>query len=209
MVATSSDGPTRAATDQPLGKKAVVAALIEAATGLIIEKGMAVSVREMAARAGVNHGLVHTYFGSKNALIQVALDGINERAAAELDPDGFPPADLASRRDAEVAKAIARVQLDTNQTPFTSHPVAGPWRNALARSQPELRDDEVDAMIAAASALALGWAMYGDQLAATLRIDGASRDDLDAHVFSLVSEMGGLPPATGTQSAGDESEQAS
>lgn len=177
---------------KPTGKEAVVAALTAATTELIIEKGLAVSVREIAARAGVNHGLVHSYFDGKDALIQAALDGINERAGQDLDVNGFPPADLASRRDGELAKAMARVRVESGQNPFSTHPVSGPWREALARARPELGDEDIDIMIASASALALGWAIYGDQLVEILDVDESRRAKFDKTVFGLVAELGGI-----------------
>lgn len=53
----------------PRGRDEVVAALRRAAAELFADRGArAVSVREIASRAGVNHGLLHRHFGSKEAL---------------------------------------------------------------------------------------------------------------------------------------------
>jgi AcrR family transcriptional regulator len=56
-------------------------ALLDAAERLLVEVGYAgVSTRRLAAEAGVNHGLVHYYFGSiENVLVRVL-----ERFTAEL-----------------------------------------------------------------------------------------------------------------------------
>ena len=49
--------------------------LIQAARALLLEKGHAAcSVKAIAKRAGANHGLVHHYFGSKEALLVAVLD---------------------------------------------------------------------------------------------------------------------------------------
>ena len=54
---------------KPRGKEEVTAAILEAATELFAEKGpSAVSIRDIAAKAQVNHGLVHRHFGSKENL---------------------------------------------------------------------------------------------------------------------------------------------
>ena len=51
---------------KPAGKAEVSDALVDATIDLIVERGLGISVREIAARAaGVNHGLVHLYFGGK------------------------------------------------------------------------------------------------------------------------------------------------
>lgn len=54
--------------------------LMDAAERLIIERGYdAISTRVVAAEAGVNHGLVHYYFGSVSNLLVATLDRFTER----------------------------------------------------------------------------------------------------------------------------------
>src|SRR6266508_1210677 len=73
----------------PHGEPAVRAALISAATVLFAARGpSAVPVREIAERAGVNHGLVHQYFGSKSGLVTAVLDDLAEETAAEIARHG-------------------------------------------------------------------------------------------------------------------------
>lgn len=56
-------------------------ALLEAATALFASRGFSgVSVRDIATRAKVNHGLVHRHFGSKEALLRAVM----QRQADEL-----------------------------------------------------------------------------------------------------------------------------
>ena len=56
---------------KPHGREEVENALIEAAADLFSKNGIhSVSIREIASHAGVNHGLVHSYFGSKDNLRQ-------------------------------------------------------------------------------------------------------------------------------------------
>jgi len=169
--------------------------LIRATSELIVTEGTHVSVRQVAERANVNHGLVHTYFGNKARLISAAFDDINRRASQDRNPDGFPPPDLASRRDGELAKAIARIRLDDQEMadPFSSHPIATSWQAALNRTRPDLNATEVDTMVAAAAALGLGWALFADYLCAVLQLDDERRDDLVEHINRLVAELGGLP----------------
>lgn len=69
----------------PRGGPAVQEALITAAAELFARRGpKAVSVREVAAAAGVNHGLVHHYFGGKDELVEAVLDHLAQRAAEEV-----------------------------------------------------------------------------------------------------------------------------
>jgi len=67
-------------------------ALLSAAESLLIEVGYAgITVRKLAERAGVNHGLVHYYFGSMQDLLLRVLerftDGLIERQRAMYAAD--------------------------------------------------------------------------------------------------------------------------
>ena len=55
---------------RPSGRAAVMDAILDAATELFADRGPnAVTVRSIAERAGINHALVHRYFGTKEDLI--------------------------------------------------------------------------------------------------------------------------------------------
>ena len=148
--------------------------------------------------AGVNHGLVHTYFGSKQALLGAALDDLLQRANADVDPLGFPPPDLATRRGGELAKALARVRLDGVAELVSAYPVTDSWHRALASSSPELDDHTVEEMVVTAASLALGWAVFADHLCEASGIDEQRRGELDQHIATRVAALGGLPPASQT-----------
>jgi AcrR family transcriptional regulator len=90
--------------------------LIVAASQLLGEVGpKSVSVRMIAERAGVNHGLVHHYFGGKDALLQLAMTRLVEEHAeyARERANGAPvPAPLALVDDPAYLRAIVRAVLD-------------------------------------------------------------------------------------------------
>jgi AcrR family transcriptional regulator len=68
-------------------------ALLDAAERLLLDAGYAgVTTRRLAAEAGVNHGLVHYYFGSVENLLVRVLERFTERLTARqralyADPD--------------------------------------------------------------------------------------------------------------------------
>lgn len=177
-------------------------ALIGATTDLIVEHGLAISVREIAARAGVNHGLIHTYFGSKEGLISASFDSITQRAVDALDDRGFPPPDLAERRGGEIAKALARVMLEAPDDPFSSHPVIESWRHALEAERPHLSDDDLDERVLVATALGLGWALFADHLTAILDVDECRRARIADRVAAMVADIGGIPDRSVRSPAG-------
>ena len=64
----------------PRAREAAQAALLDAAERLLIEEGHAgITTRKVAAEAGVNHGLVHYYFGSIEELLFQAMERYTER----------------------------------------------------------------------------------------------------------------------------------
>src|SRR3954453_22491559 len=65
----------------PTGARAAAEeALLDAAERLLAEAGYAgITTRRLAEEAGVNHGLVHYYFGSNENLLVRALERFTER----------------------------------------------------------------------------------------------------------------------------------
>ncbi len=74
MVAVSSAAPRTAA------RAAAEEALLDAAERLLADAGYAsITTRRLATEAGVNHGLVHYYFGSNENLLAHALERFTGR----------------------------------------------------------------------------------------------------------------------------------
>ena len=178
---------------KPTGRDSVKHALIDATIELIIEQGTAVSVREIAIRADVNHGLIHTYFGSKEALIIAAVDAVSQRASSGIDKTGFPRPDLARQRAGELAKIIARMRLDGNRDLFTSHPVSDRWVAAIQENHDDVDELEAMTMVATASALALGWPVFANHICEVLKLDHDQRAVINDRIDALVAELGGIP----------------
>ena len=88
MVAVSPAVPKTAA------RAAAEEALLDAAERLLADAGYAgITTRRLAAEAGVNHGLVHYYFGSNENLLVHALERFTGRLIArqrELYAVGVP-----------------------------------------------------------------------------------------------------------------------
>ncbi len=64
--------------------------LVNAAVVLLRENAdpEAITVRELAARSGVNSALINYYFGSKDALLKIAVDRIVAEAGETLETGG-------------------------------------------------------------------------------------------------------------------------
>ncbi|MCX2933174.1 helix-turn-helix domain containing protein [Mycobacterium sp. CVI_P3] len=178
----------RAAT--PVGRDEVVAATLEAAADLFAARGpAATSIRDVAARAGVNHGLLHRHFGTKEQLVGAVLDYLGQQLAAALASAQAAEIDAAADRQLRV---IARAILDGYPVGQlqTGFPNIGLLLSQLRDSHPT----EESARLAAAHlmALQLGWRLFGDFLRASTGIDGIDDETLQ-HSIGEAAKRAGSP----------------
>jgi len=162
--------PRRAGVRGPV---AVRASLIAAASELFAARDTSsVSVREIAEAAGVNHGLVHHYFGSKQGLIDAVLDDLGRRAARALD----------AGLDLSPTGPLARYVLVASKALTTSGDTAGKTSQqsavALVRRLGQLGtppvSDEARLRTARLAATFIGWLLFEPVL-----LRAAGLDDLD------------------------------
>lgn len=90
--------------------------LVEAAADLLGELGpRALTVRMVAERAGVNHGLIHHYFGGKQPLLAAAMQRLVQQHgefATRRAGGSAIPAPLALAEDPRYLRAVLRCVLD-------------------------------------------------------------------------------------------------
>jgi AcrR family transcriptional regulator len=80
VAETDASEGSETATNAADGAPDARTALLDAAERLLIERGYAAaSTRVVATEAGVNHGLVHYYFGSIDNLLLASLDRFTDR----------------------------------------------------------------------------------------------------------------------------------
>jgi AcrR family transcriptional regulator len=174
-----------------------VAALLDAAGRQLADRGVAgVSVRSVAAAAGVNHGLVHRHFGSKDALVGAVLDDLAARIAdhAAADPDwplGTPDDEVLDR----FWRVLARSILDGDAAAQQRH---HPTMAALvARLRARGLDDGAARLAAAqAAAATLGWLLFEPFLEAATGLDPTAREANRAAMRAAVDRLLPLPPPT-------------
>jgi len=103
---------------KPRGKVEVKDAILDAATKLFAQRGVsAVSLRDIAQEAGINHGLIHRHFGSKeNLRLEVQnrlMVKINESIGVFSSPqDALARGIHALEENEEFWKVLARTFLD-------------------------------------------------------------------------------------------------
>jgi AcrR family transcriptional regulator len=192
---------------RPYGGEAVREALIAAATELFAKFGPgAVSVREIASHAQVNHGLVHRHFGSKEALLTAVLDRLARELAAEMQSDKSRrrparKALRATRTQGTFWKVLAHTVLEGRQPADGQRefPVMRALVQAAQAGQAAGRfDPQLDprAITATGTALSLGWLMFEPFLLASTGLDRVSavrRNRALARVWKSVER--GMRPA--------------
>jgi TetR/AcrR family transcriptional regulator, repressor for neighboring sulfatase len=182
----TSQATASAVTDatKPLGKEEVVAAVLAAASELFAEKGpAATSIREVAARAGVNHGLLHRHFGSKRQLLAATLEYLAD-SGANLRESGAPTQQLEAAQELQ-ARVMVRSMLDGFPIEELQQRFPG-----MERFLDEVRSghsDERQARLLAAHAMALrfGWGL----MAPTLRVAFGLNKLSDAEIRDAVAEQ--------------------
>lgn len=188
------------------GREATMEAILTAAEQLFALQGLdGTSVREVAARAGVTHALVHRYFGTKDDLYRAVLarheDVIRDAAedvddlvgsAARMVREG-----LAYHRDylrLLVASAVSGVPYDRSIVNFSAtQRLVDLARSAAARSGHPPEGENAAAAesdrrlgVAMASSLLLGWASTEPWLAKAVGIEGLGDEATAAGVERAV-----------------------
>lgn len=155
------------------GKDAVMDGLIASARILFARSGPAnVSIRDIAAHAGVNHGLVHRHFGTKEVLLRAVMEGFAERFRAGIGPDDNGPA-MARKmfasltREGDLLKILGHLLL-AGADPKTFVSDRGGIRLLVEHAQytqksnsgkqPHLHPED---LVIAGTAMIFGWQLFG------------------------------------------------
>ena len=175
-------------TAKPLGKEEVVAAVLAAAAELFAEKGpAATSIREVAARAGVNHGLLHRHFGSKRQLLAATLQHLADSAAA-LRESGAPLEQLEAAHERQL-RVMVRSTLDG--FPIEELQERYPGMELLLEQVRPGHSDERQARLVAAHAMALqfGWGLIGRTLRVAFGLQDLSEAEIRAEVAQQIAKI--------------------
>ena len=196
-VTTEPEADGRA---RPSGRAAVMDAVLDAATELIADRGPnAVTVRAIAELAGVNHALVHRYFGSKEDLIGavIAREVAYFRRLAEGEGGTTEVFGRLLRglsaHDAYV-RFLARAILDGYRAGQLKLDFVL-FREVLGIVEPNVPlvaaegTPDVRIVVAALGSMALGWRIFGDFLAAGLGLDTMPPAQLDSAIDGFITSV--------------------
>ena len=189
----------------PRGRQQVKQALIEAGIKLFSERGMAaVSVRELADEAGVNHSLLFRYFGDKNALIKAVFEQRFDRLGAMyLSADDTPAGNgeqmletsiRAVMQDEQLWRLMTFAALEGQHQIVNSIP--SPYlRTTLKQLEKRQRNNEIyngveaSVLLASGFALGLGWAVFRRTLMSMAQAGDRDFEELRVQVDKLWEDM--------------------
>jgi AcrR family transcriptional regulator len=124
---------TKATDTSPQARTDVRAALLDAAERLLIEDGAeGMTTRRIASEAGVNHGLVHYYFGSVGNLVVATFERFTDRLIARQR-------EMYARESPFIEKwrtAMGYMEVDL----ASGYPKIWAELQAMAYNHPELRE---------------------------------------------------------------------
>jgi len=174
-------------------------ALVDAAAALFAERGSGhVTVRDIAARAGVNPTFVHRYFGSKQHLMRAAMARAQERLAARIEevPDvveGAAAIVHATLQERQLITTLTRATLDGV---FAEIPTGDP---AMARLLERFRLEAASRggegrhdpriVVACLSATTVGYALLGDHIRHGTDLDGLPDDEVEALMVEVLRDV--------------------
>ncbi len=166
----------------------MAAAVLAAATDLFAERGpAATSIRDIAARSNVNHGLVFRHFGTKDQLVGAVLDHLGT-TLSELRHSGAPPEAVQRALDQQM-RVMARTVLDG----YPAGQLQKHFPNVaelIDRVRP-LHGDDASARLAAAHALALqfGWRLFAPILRAATGLETLTDAELQQKVAAEAARL--------------------
>ncbi|HEX7094475.1 MAG TPA: helix-turn-helix domain-containing protein [Acidimicrobiales bacterium] len=197
-------GNDNSAASEVSGRERTVEALVGAAVRLFGERGPnRVSLREVAAEAGVNYGLIHQYVGTKDDLLALAMRSISARTAERFAEDVDPAAAMARLvPDGPEASSYIRMLAwallegrDPGQLLGRSpalHELAASLHRARAR-QSSTDDDATDiddrVQVAAAVSLALGWNLFGTFVRSAAGLDELTPAEAAARIREVATRI--------------------
>lgn len=164
-----------------LGREGSIDALVAAARELFAEHGPdAVSLRDVARRAGVSHGLIHHYIGSRDDLLALVFARSTDHARADLQ-DAADPLEAVRRLrelggdDDEYARLLAWSLLE-RRDPAEFHGRSRALDAVMATAPDGTR--ALRLAVGAAMVQALGWKLFGSYALTAAGLDPADGDDL-------------------------------
>lgn len=193
----------------PAGRTQIRRAVLAAARTRLSRAGLRASLREIAADARVNPGLIHRHLGRKEDLVTAVIDDALDRSrrrVAAIDTPGAAVAEMfrGAAADEEVSRLIAWLALESP----TDGPATDPLSTADGRTVARVRDlrprsRETDLRLMLALTAVYGWPVFRRQILSAFDAGAASGPALRRIEDDLATLLAGLIDETSAASDGD------
>jgi TetR/AcrR family transcriptional regulator, repressor for neighboring sulfatase len=174
------------------GREGAVEALVEAARALFVEYGpSAVSLRDIARRAGVNHGLIHHYIGTREDLLHLVFSRSTDHARQEIADAADPVDALRTLRAVggtsdDYTRLLAWALLD-QRDPAAFHGRSSALDAVVATAGGDSRQLRV--ALAMAVVQTLGWKLFGGYALAAAGLDAEDPEAISRDIERLVDRI--------------------
>ncbi len=182
-----------------LGREGAVEALVEAARALFVEHGpSAVSLRDVANRAGVNHALIHHYIGTREDLLRLVFststDHARQMVANAADPvDALRTLRGVAGTNDDYTRLLAWALLE-GRDPAEFHGRSSALDAVVASAGSDRR--QLRLAVAMAIVHTLGWKLFGGYALAAAGLDTedpeAIRRETEALIDQIVTDAAGV-----------------
>jgi AcrR family transcriptional regulator len=169
-------------------------ALVEAATRLLPEQAPStISGRDLAAEAGVNYGLIHHYFGGKEAALRAGLVALRNDFIAMHDD--VASIQLLTENPHPYLKALVRSHIDYPDTVTSvgEFPLGEALVDVVSQrlaSANELADDsEAKARVIAMVSIQLCYSVFGAALLDATRVGHRERPAVEAALATIYDNL--------------------
>jgi AcrR family transcriptional regulator len=192
-MAGDSDAPTP--NESPRGPQEVREALIAAAMRLLPAKGPdGVTGRDIARLAGVNYGLIHHYFGGKQALLHEALVRLREEFIERRRSSG--PLELVLDEQDPFLRAIVWSSLTR---PAENRPARDGLTASMQLEQirellpPSTPEASLKARAMLLLAIQLGLSLNRTMFYDVFRVDEHDVDDVESELQNIYAQIASGP----------------
>lgn len=181
--------------ERPTGRDEIRDALLASAARHFAAHGTRASLRDIAADANVNLGLIHRHFGNKDDLLRAVLERQIAGGVAFIEkaPDTASAVRRIFERGAQpYARMIAWLLLEGEESGavFQEHfPTIEKLRARATGPDDELR-------LLAAFTLIYGWAVFGRQLLVAFGHGADERAEVEAQLADLIERIVATAPRT-------------
>jgi AcrR family transcriptional regulator len=173
---------------RPQGREAVRGAVIRCAAARFASDGPSASLRDIAADAGVNIGLIHRHVGNKDDLLREVLAAQGRVGAAVVGHSADPAAALEwmfanVATGGDYTRIVAWLLLGGTQGDYQQgYPTIDALRALLPPDADPVR-------LMAAMAMLYGWTVFGTQLTDAFGCDPADRAGLENRIGGLAAGL--------------------